>query len=340
MMHKNFKLNSTSFNSKKELLAYSKNLSKAIAVFLEEWFNEEDFVIVQTSGSTGIPKLIQLKKEYMINSALATGEFFNIKENTNALLCLSTDYIAGKMMLVRALVLGWNLDMVAPISNPLSKTNKEYDFTAMVPLQLQNSLKEIHKIKKLIVGGGVVENSLLKKIKEIDTQVFATYGMTETITHIAVKQLNHLKEVPNFYEILPDVIIYKDARNCLVIKAPKVSDELIITNDVVQLISETQFEWLGRHDNVINSGGIKLHPEKIEEKLEIIVKERFFVAGISDEILGEKLIVVIEGGTFKNKEKLKKEMLNLSSLSKYEIPKEVYFVDRFIETGDKLLWEN
>ncbi len=334
MIHKNFTLNNTSFNSEKELLAYAMDLPEEVRSFLEEWFHKDAFVVVQTSGSTGIPKSIQLKKEYMINSAIATGEFFNIRENTTALLCLSVNYIAGKMMLVRALVLGWNLDIVAPVSNPLLQVDKEYDFTAMVPLQLQNSLNNLHKVKKLIVGGGVVDNSLLNKIQKINTQIFATYGMTETITHIAVKQLNHVKETPNFYKVLPNVIIYKDRRNCLVIKASKVAKELIITNDVVQLISEKQFEWLGRYDNVINSGGIKLHPEKIEKKLDAIINERFFVAGVFDVKLGEKLILVIEGTIFE-KEELEENILNLSLLNKFEIPKEIYFVNHFIETETK-----
>ena len=331
-LHKNFKLNGASFSSEEELLVFSENISSSVTSFLTDWFNEKDFVIVQTSGSTGKPKPIALKKEFMKNSALATGTFFKLKENTTALLCLSTDFIAGKMMLVRALTLGWQLDVVKPDSNPLKGLKKQYDFSAMVPLQLRNSLNDLRKIDQLIVGGGVVSNDLISAIQNISTKVFATYGMTETITHIAVKKLNNLSlraESRSLYKTLPNVLLSQDDRNCLIIEAPKVTSEVIITNDVVRLISETEFEWLGRYDNVINSGGIKLHPEKIEEKLSVIIDQRFFVAGIKDEVLGEKLILVIEGL------ERKIDFPKLNTLSKFEIPKTVCFVKEFIETETK-----
>ncbi|WP_233884243.1 AMP-binding protein [Tenacibaculum piscium] len=338
--HKSFKLNDTSFLSEEEVLVFSDKISKSIHTFLSDWFNDKDFVIVQTSGSTGKPKPIKLQKEFMKNSAFATGIFFNLSENTTALLCLSADYIAGKMMLVRALTLGWKLDIVKPDSNPLKSEKlfkKHYDFSAMVPLQLRNSLSELHKIDKLIVGGGVVSSDLIKAVQNISTNIFATYGMTETITHIAVKKLNNFKSHQLVsdanYTILSNVKITTDTRNCLVIEAPKVSEEKIITNDIVKLISATKFEWLGRFDNVINSGGVKLHPEKIEEKLSEIITSRFFVIGISDAILGEKLILIIENKISSEEEKtLKKAVENLKTLSKFEVPKEIYFIDNFIET--------
>ena len=356
--HNNFQLNGVSFTSEEELLSFSKTINNSVFSFLSDWFNVNDFVIVQTSGSTGKPKPISLKKEFMKNSAKATGNFFELKENTTALLCLSTDYIAGKMMLVRALTLGWELDLVEAASNPLEGVDRVYDFSAMVPLQLQNSLKDLHKVKKLIVGGGVVSNDLIEAIQNLSTEVFATYGMTETITHIAVKKLNNNvslrggmtkqsvdKEITlqmkfdrneEYYKVLPNVQLSQDSRNCLVIDAPKVSTERIVTNDVVRLISDTEFEWLGRYDNVINSGGIKLHPEKIEEKLSKIISNRFFVIGISDKRLGEKLVLIIEGVTSSAVEKsLKTEVKSLKELSKYEIPKEIYFVDEFVETETK-----
>jgi O-succinylbenzoic acid--CoA ligase len=332
MFHSDFQLNSQSFSSVDELLNYSQQLNPSIFNFLTDWFSSDDYIVVQTSGSTGKPKPIQIKKEYMKNSAKATGKFFNLKERTTALLCLSTDYIAGKIMLVRALTLGWELDVVEVDSNPLSQVDKVYDFSAMVPMQLRNSLADLHKVRKLIVGGGVVSKELINKIQGVKTEVFATYGMTETITHIAVKKLNNFTITPVFYEVLPNVTIYKDQRNCLLIEAPKVSNELIVTNDVVELISDKQFEWLGRFDNVINSGGVKLHPEKIEEKLSKIISERFFVAGIPDRVLGEKLILVVEGITTGEVEESLSELKNLS---KYEKPKAIYFVESFIETETK-----
>ena len=322
--HTSFKIDDLCFGDVTSLLKWVSKISESSYEFLKNWFNNDDFVIVQTSGSTGKPKKIRLKKEHMKNSATATGEFFNLQESTTALVCLSADYIAGKMMLVRAMELGWNIDIVDAVSNPLSKNTKNYDFSAMVPMQLEKSKSELHRIKKLIVGGGVVSNSLVHEIQAVSTKIFATYGMTETITHVAVKPLNHSSN-QNFYTVLPNVDVFVDNRSCLVINAPKVSDELVITNDVVQLISENQFEWLGRFDNVINSGGVKLQPEKIEAELSKIINSRFFVAGLPDKVLGEKLVLIVEG--------VKREInYNTIDLTKYETPKDIYFIKTFVET--------
>ncbi|AUC15511.1 O-succinylbenzoic acid--CoA ligase [Tenacibaculum sp. SZ-18] len=335
-IHSSFKLNGIRFNSKADLIEYVKTSFSSTHDFFVNWFNDEDYLIVQTSGSTGKPKPIKLLKEQMINSALATGAFFEIKENTTALLCMSVDYIAGKMMLVRAMVLGWDLDIFNAVSNPLSLTDKNYHFSAMVPLQLEKSLDQIERIDKLIVGGGVVSESLKSKILKVKTEIFATYGMTETITHIAVKKLNQLKERPSFYKVLPNVKIYIDQRNCLMINAPLVANEIVLTNDVVQLVSENEFEWLGRYDNVINSGGIKLHPEKIEHKLSKLIQNRFFTVGIKDERLGEKLVLVIENNATEiNSEEVIKRINEFPEIKKYEVPKEIYFVKSFIETETK-----
>ena len=329
--HKQFQLNGTLFFSVEEILSEAKELSGAIYQFLKCWFDADESITVKTSGSTGTPKSIELKKEFVVNSAIATGNYFSLQEHTTALLCLPIDYIAGKLMLIRALTLGWKLDIIVSSSNPLEKVEEQYDFSAMVPLQLENSLSKIYLIKKLIVGGGVVSNALQEKLQTVSTVVFATYGMTETITHIAAKKLNHFASLQgkmtkqSFYQTLPNITIYIDDRNCLVIDAPKVAENVLFTNDVVQLISDRQFEWLGRFDNVINSGGIKLHPEKIEEKFSEIIVNRFFVAGMPDEKLGEKLVLIVEG----NKQEINYDRIELS---KFEVPKEIYFVKDFAAT--------
>ena len=354
--HIDFKLNGFSFSSVEELVEYSKTLSSGTHQFLIEWFSIDDIIHVKTSGSTGTPKLIKLKKEFVINSALATAVFFDLPEKTTALLCMSTDYIAGKMMLVRALVLGWHLDEIEPSSSPLKGMGKKYDFSAMVPLQLRNSLENLQLIHKLIVGGGVVAFDLLKLLQDQSTEVYATYGMTETVTHIAVNQLNifshstptinTLQKYQSHYQVLPNISISQDQRGCLVINAPKVSENVIITNDVVELISDVEFKWLGRFDNVINSGGIKLHPEEIEKKLFQVISQRFFVAGLTDAVLGEKLVLVVEEDVISSEaEKSLREKLNLSlrkgaNLSKYEVPKAIYFVAKFIETETKKIQRN
>jgi O-succinylbenzoic acid--CoA ligase len=337
-MHSSFKINNTSFTSTSiigfidELMNEEDSYLNDIGFFLESWFSESSYIIVQTSGSTGAPKKIKLDKVQMTNSALATGEFFNLKENTKALLCLSANYIAGKMMIVRAIVLGWDIHLVAPLSNPLESVTQKFDFCAMVPLQVQSSLKCIENIKTLIIGGGEVSVSLQNSLAKLKTSCYATYGMTETITHIAVKQLNNFREDilnTNHYTLLPNIKISKDKRGCLVINAPNLSENKIITNDIVNIFSDSSFEWLGRFDNVVNSGGVKLFPEQIEFKLSKLIKQRFFIAGMPDEKLGQKLVLVIESRVRLIDDKLDYEKCKLE---KYEKPKKVYFLNNFIET--------
>ncbi|WP_343486510.1 AMP-binding protein [Allomuricauda sp. d1] len=300
-----------------------------IGNFLLDWIGEKDTIAVQTSGSTGTPKTIQLKKEHIVNSASATGSFFDLKSGQSALLCLPCGFIAGKMMLVRALVLGLHLEYIEPISNPLAGMDKSYGFCAMVPLQAENSLPKLTSIKKLIVGGAPISHVLGEKLKSLPTQVFETYGMTETITHIAAKRMD---DEGSFFKVLPNVTISKDKRGCLVIDAPNIGVHQLATNDLVELHGDDKFVWLGRYDNVINSGGIKLIPEQIEEKLNDILDSRFFVVGIPDERLGEKLVLVVEG-TY-DTEKLNEDVKKLESLSEYEVPKEILRAHKFIETGN------
>lgn len=335
-IHPNFKLNGKSFSNEGALCNYAKKVALETSLFLEEWFNSETYVIVNTSGSTGKPKAIQLQKNFMINSAQATGAYFNLEATTKALLCLPISYIAGKMMLIRAVTLGWHLDIVESNSSPLQNIHTVYDFSAMVPLQVENSLSKLSLVDTLIVGGGAISDTLYQKLQKVSTTVFATYGMTETITHIAVQKVNKGKDgfkLPiqkAFFKALPDVDLFIDQRNCLVIKAPKVAKKTVFTNDVVQLISENEFEWLGRFDNIINSGGVKLNPEQIEKKLGQLITNRFFVSGIPDEKLGEKLILIVEGAA--NCISID-QIKNISTLAKFEIPKKIYFLDQFIETS-------
>jgi len=308
------------------------SFEKLIGDFLCDWTSDSSTLDVQTSGSTGNPKTITLKKEHMVNSALATGAYFGLQSMQKALLCLPCSGIAGKMMLVRAMILGLHLDYVEPSSNPLPNNNKTYDFVAMVPLQVQNSLMQMHQIKQLIIGGAPVDSGLRSELAKLSVHAYETYGMTETITHIAVKRIN--AESTNYFETLPNVSIAVDDRGCLVIDAPQISDEKIITNDLVGLIGKNQFEWLGRYDSIINSGGIKLVPEKIEEKLSSLIRSRFFVAGLPDEALGQKMVLIIEGESV-NKQELLHHIRELKTISKYEVPKAIYFVKTFEETTTK-----
>ena len=339
--HPDFKLNKNHYsNSDLKQVAY--NLIKegepyegAIGDFLLDWLKSSDSIEVQTSGSTGTPKKVKLLKEHMINSARATGKFFELPEKSTALHCLPAEFIAGKMMLVRAMVLGWEIDLVTPASNPLDQVFKTYDFCAMTPFQLDNSIGRLHLIKKLIVGGGAVSPSLQKMVQGVKTKVYETFGMTETVSHIAAKRLNpgKKKSKPIAFKVLPDISISTDDRGCLVIKAPKVASDVLVTNDVVEILTYKKFIWKGRYDNVINSGGIKLYPEEIERKLNKIIKRRFFVTGMPDDALGEKLVLFVEADFSEELlEGLQKEIKSLKSLDKYEIPKKIYLIQKFEET--------
>ncbi len=329
--HPNFKLNGTSFSDNAlnefayHLVKEGKPFEVPIGNFILDWTNQSKMVTVSTSGSTGKPKQIQLQKKHMVNSALATGSFFNLSARDSVLLCLPCDFIAGKMMLVRAMVLGLQIDVVEPSSNPLKNTSNSYDFGAMIPLQVQNSIDKLYRIGKLIIGGAPLEKKLENKLRSLKTATYETYGMTETITHIAVRKL----EVNNF-ETIPTVTVKTDERGCLVINAPKITDEEVVTNDVVELISDTEFKWLGRYDTIINSGGIKLIPEQIERKLAKIIDNRFFVVGIPDITLGQKLVLVVEGCINQEMTSLK---ISLSDqLSKFEKPKKIFTLEKFVES--------
>lgn len=328
--------------AKKEILQLAEEFSlskekylQEIADFFKAWFNEDHLIEVQTSGSTGKPKKMKVKKQYMLNSALATKDFFDLPEKTTALLCLPATYIAGKLMIVRAICLGWELDFVKPQANPLAVHQKKYDFSAFTPYQLNHSLENIDLVKKLMVGGGAVSKALWEKIQNVSTEIFETYAMTETLTHIAARKINHLEKEENLpaFQLLKDVKIDIDNRSCLIIKAPKVSDEIIYTNDIVELKNATSFYLKGRFDHIINSGGVKISPEEVESKISKLIKNRFFIAGIPDDDLGEKLILILENSDDNfSKEDLKERIIKAEVLDKYEIPKEIYTISKFSET--------
>lgn len=320
------------YNFVKEGVAFEQEIGK----FLHQWLNGDDRIEVNTSGSTGTPKSIKISKQAMVNSALATGEFFGLKPSNKALHCLPSQFIAGKMMLVRAMILGLEIDLVEPISTPFFDVNKPYDFCAMIPLQLHNIYQNCNNIKTIIVGGAVVSNVLKEKIQDMDSHVYETYGMTETVTHIALKKLNKLpllrgsmtkKSAQSYFKTLPNINISTDERDCLVINTPKLSENSIITNDIIKIHSENEFEWLGRYDNVINSGGLKLFPEQIEVKLQNKMSQRFFIASRPHDTLGQQVILVIEGCLDTVESSI------FSNLKKHEKPKHIFTINQFIETS-------
>ncbi len=338
-IHPKFKLNGSSYTTETlraqayEFIKEGEPYQEAVGNFLLDWLNDSKYILTHTSGSTGAPKPIKILKQHMFHSALATAKYFSLPEKTTALLCLPVGFIAGKMMIARALVLGWHLDMAIPKSNPLDAVFRRYDFCAMTPFQLDNSLGRLHLIKKLIVGGGAVSPALLQRLKEVDTKIYETYGMTETVTHIAVRRINSKKEKQQLipFKTMPKVTVSVDERSCLIIKAKAVSRDPVITNDVVELLSHKRFIWLGRIDNVVNSGGIKLFPEQIEEKLATVIDVPFFVGGVPDEQLGQKLVLFVE---HRQPYAFAKADIAQLELDKYEIPKAVYTLASFDRTDN------
>ncbi|WP_179336008.1 AMP-binding protein [Winogradskyella costae] len=337
-VHNRFKFNGLHFSHEdlKEV-AYSlikegEAYEKVTGNFLIDWLNNKDFLYVTTSGSTGLPKEIKLMKQAMVNSAIATGNFFGLEPGDKALHCLPSHFIAGKMMFVRALVLGLEIDFVEPSAQPIFDYEKTYDFCAMVPIQLKHTVNYIQNIKSIIVGGSKVTKPLLEKIKNCEPKFYETYGMTETVTHVAVRQLQSKSaEKETYFKAIEHITFEQDDRNCLVIHAPKLVEEALITNDIVELQSETSFQLFGRFDNVINSGGVKLFPEQIEDKLQPAITQRFIVAGEDDVTLGEKLILIVENPS-ESKEDILKAIKELKTLGKFEVPKQVYTIAKFSET--------
>ena len=336
-MHKEFKWNGVSFETAEEFIVFVDENFPELETFIREWFGENGKIHTMTSGSTGPPKTIELDRSHMINSARATGKYFDLGPRSKALLCLPLGFIAGRMMLVRAMVLGWQLDSIEPTSEPLIPENKAYDFSAMVPMQLFHVWNKLENIRTLIVGGGAVPASLLKKIQGVKTKIFATYGMTETITHVALRPLNEaagFSEKNDVFTALPGVRCEVDQRQCLLIHAPGISYEKIITNDLVTLFSDKTFQWIARADHVINSGGVKLVPELIEKKFENLIPNDFFVHGIQDKELGQKLVLIVQSDQpyevlerFQNFQKLNKAVI-----SKFEVPRKVFFTKKFVKT--------
>ncbi|MFC3414264.1 AMP-binding protein [Algoriphagus hitonicola] len=310
--------------------------------FCREWLSGKENFEQYTSGSTGKPKKINLTRIQMQASAQATGAFFQINSKSLLLCCLNPAYIAGKMMLVRAME--WNCPMVLvnPSSDPLSEIEDSQipDFLAMVPLQIQQSLQnpssfaKLKKVQQLIIGGAPLSPQLKMEMVLNKIQAYQTYGMTETVSHIAIAKI---KSEELIYQTLPKVEIGVDDRGALWVKGPMSKNEKIQTNDAVRLRSDNEFQWLGRIDFVVNSGGVKLHPELIEPKIEKTVNtyffgSRFFLTGTPDPKFGEKLVLFIESSQADSNKAT--HLLNelKKNLSAFECPKAIYLIAQFKET--------
>ena len=337
--------------------------------FFSEWNNDSDRVLVHTSGSTGKPKPMMVEKKRMLNSARITCDFLGLKPGDSALLCMSLDYIAGKMVVVRSIERHLHLISVSPSGHPLKDinlkdvngkdVNGEITFAAMVPMQVYNTLQvpeereRLTHIRHLIIGGGAIDASLEKELQALpgNIAIWSTYGMTETLSHIALRRINGA-EASEWYQPFDSVKISQTEEGCLVIDAPLVCAETLVTNDIVEIesyiynkVEKTRFRIKGRKDNVICSGGIKIQIEEVEALLKPHLEKPFMIAKKKDEKFGEIAVLLTEDEDLKKVEATIRRLLsgksddsNKSSESKshkYWIPREYLHVDHLplTETG-------
>lgn len=324
--------------------------------FLSEWNNDSDTVLVHTSGSTGKPKPMMVEKKRMLNSARITCDFLGLNPGDSALLCMSLDYIAGKMVVVRSIERHLHLISVSPSGHPLKDVDEEITFAAMVSMQVYNTLQvpeereRLTHIRHLIIGGGAIDASLEKELQALpgNIAIWSTYGMTETLSHIALRRING-DEPSEWYQPFDSVHISQTEEGCLVIDAPQVCAETLVTNDIVEIepyiynkVEKLRFRIKGRKDNVICSGGIKIQIEEVETLLKPHLEKPFMLAKKKDEKFGEIAVLLSEDEDIKKVEATVRRLLSDESEKssdhkkyKYWIPKEFRYVEHLplTETG-------
>ncbi len=316
------------FKDYKKLYESAAPYLSEIADRCAEWFDEKsDNIILTTSGTSAIPKTISLPKSSMVTSAKMTQSYFGYGGGDTALLGLPVKFIGGTMMLIRAITTGLDLVLVPPASRILRGLTGPIDFVPMTPHQLMTAVRQdsdkLQYVGQILLGGAPVSRELQDIIPGLRPKIFIGFGMTETITHIAVRPLNGLKAKP-YFEVLKGIGVSTDDKGCLVIDADHLADT-VFTKDIVDIIDERQFHWIGRYDNVINTGGIKVYPEIIEEKISQLLDVDFFVAGMPHEDFGKQVCIFIEG----KEESLTGNIINgvKEALNKYEMPRCVYYLD-------------
>ena len=305
-----------------------------LETFLQEWQNDEPTVWVHTSGSTGTPKPMQVEKKRMEASARLTCSFLGLKEGDSALLCMPLQYIAGKMVVVRSLVAGLRLIPMAPSGHPLKDLKEAPTFAAMIPMQVYNTLQVPEEkailmgIKHLIIGGGAIDDALAYELKDFPNQVWSTYGMTETLSHIALRKLNGT-DASDWYTPFENVRIRLSEEGTLIIHAPNVCAEELITNDIAEINKEGKFRIIGRKDNIINSGGVKIQIEQVEATLREHLEIPFQITAKKDAKFGEIVVLIY------NKVKDEKEIRRIceDKLPAYWVPKRYFGVDELPLTG-------
>lgn len=271
-----------------------------LAAFLEEWFDGSDTLRVHTSGSTGTPKELWVEKQRMMNSACMTVDFLGLRPGDTALLCMALPYIAGKMVVVRAIVAGLNLLPVHPCGHPLAGLKEVPVFAAMIPMQVFNSLQvpfegeKLRRIRQLIIGGGAVDAALGRELRAFPNAVWSTYGMTETLSHIAMRRLSG-DSASEWYSLFEGVNVSVSPEGALVIEAPAVNPDRLETNDLVELDAQGRFRVLGRKDNIINTGGVKVQVEQVEAALAPHLSFPFAITSAPDAKFGERVVLLVQG---------------------------------------------
>lgn len=303
--------------------------------FCWEWLNGINVFTLPTSGSTGTPKFISLSRDQLEESARRTAQALGLESGFTALIALDPAYVAGKMMIVRSFVSGMDMVAVTPSANPLKQVpaNRQIDFASFVPYQLKAILassqaRRLNDLKILLVGGAPPERDILSALQRYQCEAYITFGMTETISHIALQRVNG-EAASYFFTTLPGVEVSTDERGCLVINVPYLK-EPVITNDIVDISSPVTFRWKGRYDNMINTGGVKVSPESIEMSLQVLLPQRrFFVGSMHDENLGRRVVLAVEGPPFGELEI--KHLLSAAAhrLTRFEVPKEICFLPQF-----------
>lgn len=302
--------------------------------FLSDWFSDSPYITVHTSGSTGTPKELTVQKEQMMQSAILTCSFFGLGKGDNALLCMPLQFIAGKMVVVRALVAGLRLILRKPSGHPLADVEEPLRFAAMIPLQVYNTLQvpeereRLCRTEILIIGGGAINKELEDEIRLLPNEVYSTYGMTETLSHIALRRLNG-QQASSAYTPFPSVKLSISPEGTLVINAPLVCDDTLTTNDIATLHPDGTFTILGRKDNIINTGGIKVQTECIEEALHSAISATFAITAVPHPGLGEAIVLLVE--KTEDIEALQHKLASL--LPKYQQPRYIRAVDSIPLTG-------
>ncbi|UXP32007.1 AMP-binding protein [Reichenbachiella agarivorans] len=310
--------------------------SQPLCQFISHWLEGHSDFTFQTSGSTGIPKNISVQRRQIEASVHATADFLNLKASDQVLLCLNPQYIASIMMAARALVLDMDLYIQAPSANPLTTLNHTIDFASFVPFQIyqmiqENSILQLEGIKNVLIGGAPLNQETFDILSSLNNNCYLTYGMTETVSHIALMKISGDYQQA-CYDVLDGIKIGNNDEQCLQIQGVVTNDQWIQTTDVVELISERQFRWLGRADHVINSGGIKIHPEQLEKYLSsLITTGEFFIGGISDSKLNERCVLVTESPMSPDKFVQIQESV-AEHFSKHHVPKAYFHLPTFIKT--------